>query len=625
MIELSRVFFLTRLLCFITGIIWIFLLPFNYFNKETYISENAILPGSVNTYFGGSDNNVLQAYRDEIEFISKQSKEMKIDSLNQIFRRLGLRTATQDYMIQFKGRNYSGTNFYAVFDTPKGDGTEALILSAAWKDMNGNRINKGGISLVLALARYFKRWSLWSKDIIFLIPEEKEIGVQVWIDAYHRNDYEKGISRLVIKGGEIQAVVDIDFVSEFREFDTIEILYDGINGQLSNLDLLNTINRIILSKSGIKINMQNVLQQRNSYFQKLSTMINGMINQCLGVFSGTQSYFIPYKIDAITLKVLPKENGKYNDMLLGEIIESLFRSLNNLLEHLHQSFFFYFMLSVKRFVSIGIYLPSAILIASSFTIDALGLWFFMFLDFNKKLYSIKKDKSSNSEERENKLENIKMDLVSSFKKQAVLSVFTVIIIHVIAFIFLKILYDSADHKGIFKYKKIYLIFLLFLQVFQNLIFIFIQGILKKIIKEQKMSFSNNYKLNKIFSQIILGIELSTLAIVNFSLSLFIGIITFPLSFVRPAKTKAERIYISIALEFINPLNWIGLVSYYKNKEIIDLVHSFALGWKLWYLWTPVVLWLLWWPMWIMAKIILYMPVNDYNEIMIQSPKFLKNE
>ena len=64
------------------------------------------------------------------------------------------------------------------------------------------------------------------------------------------------------------------------------------------------------------------------------------------------------------------------------MIESLCRSLNNLLEHLHQSFFFYFLLSPTgaalgepgRFVSIGTYLPAAMVMAASFSITAITLW-----------------------------------------------------------------------------------------------------------------------------------------------------------------------------------------------------------------------------------------------------------
>jgi glycosylphosphatidylinositol transamidase len=48
--------------------------------------------------------------------------------------------------------------------------------------------------------------------------------------------------------------------------------------------------------------------------------------------------------------------------------------LNNLLEHLHQSFFFYLLMQSNRFVSIGTYLPSAMLLAGNFTIMAIALW-----------------------------------------------------------------------------------------------------------------------------------------------------------------------------------------------------------------------------------------------------------
>lgn len=61
-------------------------------------------------------------------------------------------------------------------------------------------------------------------------------------------------------------------------------------------------------------------------------------------------------------------------MAMGRVIESTFRSLNNLLEHLHQSFFFYLLMQSSRFVSIGTYLPSAMLVAVNFTIMAIFLW-----------------------------------------------------------------------------------------------------------------------------------------------------------------------------------------------------------------------------------------------------------
>ena len=50
----------------LVGLIWLFLLPLNEYSRHTYISENALLPGQVHTYFGGSEEAVFSAYRYEI-------------------------------------------------------------------------------------------------------------------------------------------------------------------------------------------------------------------------------------------------------------------------------------------------------------------------------------------------------------------------------------------------------------------------------------------------------------------------------------------------------------------------------------------------------------------------------
>ena len=39
------------------------------------------------------------------------------------------------------------------------------------------------------------------------------------------------------------------------------------------------------------------------------------------------------------------------------VVEGIFRSLNNLLERFHQSFFFYLLPATDRYVSIGLYMP----------------------------------------------------------------------------------------------------------------------------------------------------------------------------------------------------------------------------------------------------------------------------
>lgn len=61
------------LLCIIIGFVWLLMLPLDEYSRRTYISENALLPGQVHTYFGGSEHSVLRGYRYELDSIAAMS------------------------------------------------------------------------------------------------------------------------------------------------------------------------------------------------------------------------------------------------------------------------------------------------------------------------------------------------------------------------------------------------------------------------------------------------------------------------------------------------------------------------------------------------------------------------
>lgn len=166
-------------------------------------------------------------------------------------------------------------------------------------------------------------------------------------------------------------MVVVDNALDHR-FDSLHIVYDGINGQLPNLDLFNTAVSIASGQMGIGVALQRMWNHSDSYQERLQTMLRGMVSQGLGHSSGPHSSFIPYHVDAITLQAVG--DGWQDEMAMGRCVEGVFRSLNNLLEHFHQSFFFYLLMQADRFVSIGTYLPSAMLVAVSFTIMAIALW-----------------------------------------------------------------------------------------------------------------------------------------------------------------------------------------------------------------------------------------------------------
>lgn len=293
------------------------------------------------------------------------------DRLEHITKSFGLKVGRQNFTYHSAGQEYSGQNTYAILQAPRGDATEAIVLVAAWKNAKGE-LNRNGVALVLTLARYFKRWSLWSKDIIFLFTPDSIAGPQAWVDAYHdAHDPRGGVASLPIKSGLLQGAIALDFAKEGR-FKSVHIIYDGINGQLPNLDLINSVNNIAGGQMGMGVAIQEMWHHDDKYPTRLRTMLRGMMKQGLGLASGPHSSFIPYHVDAVTLQ--PFGDGWQDEMAMGRVVEGAFRSLNNLLEHLHQSFFFYLLMGRDRFVSIGTYLPSAMLVAANFTIMAIALW-----------------------------------------------------------------------------------------------------------------------------------------------------------------------------------------------------------------------------------------------------------
>jgi len=276
----------------------------------------------------------------------------------------------QNYTYHSAGNTYAGENVYAILQAPRGDATEAIVLVAAWKNVR-DEFNRNGVALALTLARYFKRWSLWSKDIILVVPPDSRAGPQAWVDAYHDAHDATKVASLPIKSGALQGAVALDYPHDGR-FEGVHIIYDGVNGQLPNLDLINSVSNIANGQMGMHSFIQERFGHSDRYNDRLKTMLRGMMNQGLGHAVGPHSSFIPYHVDAVTLQ--PVGHGWHDEMGLGRLVEGTFRSLNNLLEHLHQSFFFYLLMHKDRFVSIGTYLPSAMLIAVNFTIMAILMW-----------------------------------------------------------------------------------------------------------------------------------------------------------------------------------------------------------------------------------------------------------
>ncbi|KAI1809158.1 Glycosylphosphatidylinositol:protein transamidase, GAA1 component [Poronia punctata] len=585
------------LLCIIVGVAWLLLLPLDDYSRRTYISENALLPGQVHTYFGGSDQNVFRAYRHEIGALRGKRNVEVNDELETIFKGIGLKVGRQNYTYYSTGSTYTGENIYAILQAPRGDATEAIVLVAAWKNAK-NEFNRNGVTLALTLARYFKRWSLWSKDIILVVPPDSRTGIQAWVDAYHDAHDASNVASLPVKSGALQGAIAIDYPYESR-FEGVHIVYDGVNGQLPNLDLINSIGNIATGQMGMHAFIQERFGHSDGYDDRLKTMLRGMMNQGLGHAVGAHSSFIPYHVDAVTLQ--PVGNGWHDEMALGRLVEGTFRSLNNLLEHLHQSFFFYLLMHKDRFVSIGTYLPSAMLIATNFTIMAILMW----------VKSGDPHTSRGSNKTEEKGDAATEPAVPfTVERDLYLPLGLVISCHFLGAIPLFVFNHAPSNLLV----PSFLVFGVFNVFLPRLV-----AYLVDLTASRPFALQHFYLL-KSFSLLLLGMFLSSLATLNFSLAFLVGLFSTPLTFTRPRSGNAAIKYgYTVLLHLMSPssIAFGGAVAYAWGTgepgfaggvsaalKILEYVlKEAAFGWNVWGIYIPVVIWCVWWPAWLLGSII----------------------
>ncbi|ROV90739.1 hypothetical protein VSDG_08327 [Cytospora chrysosperma] len=588
------------LLCIIVGVAWLLMLPQNEYSRRTYISENALLPGQVHTYFGGSDQNVFRAYKHEVDALVGKTNVEVNDGLEEILKSVGLKAGRQNFTYTSSGNVHAGENIYAILQAPRGDATEAIVLVAAWKNVKDEH-NKRGVALLLTLARYFRRWSLWSKDIILVVTPDSLAGPQAWVDAYHDAHDTRHIDSLPLKSGALQGAIAIDYTQETR-FHSVHIVYDGINGQLPNLDLINSVVNIAGGQMGIGVSTQEMWSHSDSYEDRLRTMLRGMMKQGLGMASGPHSSFIPYHVDAITLQ--PYGEGWQDEMAMGRVIEGTFRSLNNLLEHLHQSFFFYLLMHKDRFVSIGTYLPSAMLIAANFTIISIALWV-----KSGQAGEVEKPKADEKDKAIAEKGPADVLLTVATERDIYLPLALVACCQ-----FLGVLpFYIFNHLPEGMHTPIFAGF--------TVLNVALPHLISHLLSAKFRPTAQQYSLMQSFSLLLLGMFLSSLATLNFSLSLMVGLLSSPLSFVRAwPGSPAARWACTAVLNLVAPTAVLAMWSAYwwgasmGVGSIGEVLREAAFGWRVWGMYTSVVVWGVWWPAWLVgAVVVLGRPGSEMAE------------
>ncbi|NXN10937.1 GPAA1 protein, partial [Indicator maculatus] len=252
-----------------------------------------------------------------------------------------------------------GTNVYGILRAPRAASTEALVLSVP---CSPGTHNNQAVGLMLALAAYFREQIYWAKDIIFLVTEHDLLGTEAWLEAYHDiNLTEVQSSGTPGRAGAIQAAIALELSSDVVT--SFDVAVEGLNGQLPNLDLLNLFHAFC-QKNGLLCTIQGKLPRSDweslpGYAHSLQTLALMVLAQASGRPRGDHGLFLRYRVQALTLRGINSfRQSKHGMAAVGRTLEGMFRKLNNLLERLHQSYFFYLLPSLSRFVSIGLYMPA---------------------------------------------------------------------------------------------------------------------------------------------------------------------------------------------------------------------------------------------------------------------------
>ncbi|KAH9483699.1 Glycosylphosphatidylinositol anchor attachment 1 protein [Psilocybe cubensis] len=388
-----------KIVLFIAGYLWMVLIPFPHLGRGTYIDENALQPGQVNTQWNWGDVHVADRYLEQLEHIrdANYTSVQRANWLREEFGKLGLSSSTQKYTFATSTSNSTGTNAYAIIASPRHSGVEAMVISASWLsriDEGQGMINIRGVSTVLALAGFLKRYSYWGKDIVLVISDDYLEGMQAWLGEYHGVS-QSGLNAepLKLTSGVIWTALNIDYPG--HSFSHLGIFFEGLNGRLPNQDLVNSVERIARWTARVPVILYDHLDPREdasanaafswmpkalydigdvkTYLYQARNVIRNVGYQYNGRGSGVHGLFHQFRIDAITIFAVPA-TGPHGFHAIGSIVESTLRTMNNMLERLHASFFFYILTSPQRFLKIGLFLPSAILISVAMMFHGLSTW-----------------------------------------------------------------------------------------------------------------------------------------------------------------------------------------------------------------------------------------------------------
>lgn len=545
----------------VTGYLWMSLIPISPLSQPTYIDENALQPAQVNTYWNWKDVHRADQYLYHLEGLRDRNatSEQRAQFIRDEFANLGFRAATQNYTFTTSSGPVSGVNAYAIMASPRTPSSEAMVISATWRsEVGAEPFNLRGISIVLALAAFLKNYSLWAKDIIFVIGDGHVDGMQAWLNAYHGivpPNLETGL--LEYTSGVIWTALNIDYSG--HSFSHLGVFFEGLNGRLPNQDLINSVRLISHYTAGVPFVVYDHLEpsefpdrwqatsilasapdfmrrspQLQDFEYRAKNIARHINYQARGKPSGAHGLYHKFRIDAITLYAVPA-TGPHGFFALGRIIESTLRTTNNLLERLHASFFFYLFTSPGTFMKIGKFLPSAVLVSAAMMISGLRDW--VNAGWLQDVAAKKEGGETGAGGRSNTIQSEKTVRWRMRRRPVLRPIFTVLVTHVMGLIAFALI------RSPFFVKNQFAASLLLFGVLAVLPFVFTPP------SDRTPEVAPFSLLLKSFNLCLASIVISTTSLLNFSLAAMLAI-TLAIPLMHSYRPRSSSLPIVVLAKYV---------------------------------------------------------------------------
>jgi len=417
---------------FLAALVYVFLYPASFISRKTYYSENALLVGSAHSNF----QYAHAKYAIQISKLFCEAHDNSREFLKRTLHSLGFEV-TKQQPHNNNNNNYNN-NVYAIFRAPKGSGKESIALSSPLF-VGKSCDNLGLVVSLLRMLSQAKwlHHDLVFIGHYYNATNASTAGTgpsylsSLFKNLYNSNDTNTSSGDdmtdsdmlVVNNAGVIREAIHVDFATFAVPSHTLQLAIqcEGINGEQPNLDLVNVITGYakgvgvqqvsttgkVLTFDGAEADVDPIytyLTSRDRFYAPLSPTHRQWLAQYLNLWrglwnlvkswsTGLHGQFRAKSAHSVTLGNTAKqeayastnylnnfgdqllENRERNMLLVGQVVESTVRSMNSLIEKLHQSFFMYFMMSEEKFVGFEDFFATMWLFTLPFVIQLFGYYY----------------------------------------------------------------------------------------------------------------------------------------------------------------------------------------------------------------------------------------------------------